>query len=116
MIMDVVTVNMGADDVSMVPLGEAAGQLTAQAVGFLRRDLAGDEGLPNGVGDHIIRPPLSACLGEVLPFVKQKLCVRDPAVTLEAGDQPTAVRLLRVLHIVDDVPDGLAYRPFFPGV
>ena len=116
MIVDVVAVNVSADDERMVAFGKSAGQLTAQAVGFLRRDLAGDEGLPDGVGDHIIRPPPSAGLGEVLPFVKQELRVRDPAVTLEAGDQPASVRLLRVLHIVDDVPDGLAYRPFFPGV
>ena len=115
-IMDVVAVNMGADDVSMVPLGEAAGQLTAQAVGFLRRDLAGEEGLPDGVGDHIIRPPPPPGLGKVLPLGKQKLRVRDPAVTLEAGDQPAAVCLLRILHIVDNVPDGLAHRPFFSGV
>ena len=68
--MDVVAVNVSADDERMVALGESAGQLTAQAVGFLRRDLTGDEGLADGIGDHIIRPAPSAGLGEVLPLGK----------------------------------------------
>lgn len=115
-IMDMVAINMGADDISVISLGEPAGQLTAKAVGFLRGDLAGDKGLPDGVGDHIIRPAPSAGLGEVLPLGKQELRVRDPAVTLEAADQPAAVRLLRILYIVDDVLDGLAHRPALASV
>ena len=67
-IMDVGFVNMGTDNKSVIALGETAGQLIAQAVGFFRRDLAGDEGLPYLVGDHIISPAPSAGLGEVLPL------------------------------------------------
>ena len=99
-IMDVGFVHMGADDKGVFPLGETAGQLIAQAVGLLRGDLAGNKGLANGVGDHIIGPAFPASLGEVLPLGKQKLRVRDPAVALVAGDQPAAVRLVRILHIV----------------
>ena len=84
----------------MIALGEAPRQLIAQAVGLLRGDLAGDKGLADGVGDHIIGPAFPASLGEVLPLGKQKLRVRDPAVALVAGDQPAAVRLVRILHIV----------------
>ena len=47
-----------------------------------------------------IGPALPASLGEVLPLGKQKLRIRDPAVALVAGDQPAAVRLVRILHIV----------------
>ena len=54
--MDVGFVHMGADDKGVFPFGEAAGQLIAQAVGLLRGDLAGDEGLPDGIGNHIIGP------------------------------------------------------------
>ena len=43
MIMDVVAVNVGTDGKSVIAFGKAAGQLTAQAVGILRRDLAGNE-------------------------------------------------------------------------
>ena len=70
MIMDVVAVNVGTDDKSVIAFGKSAGQLTAQAVGFLRRNLAGNKGLPDGVGNHIIRPALSAGLGKILPLGK----------------------------------------------
>ena len=68
MIVDVVAVNVGTDNKSVIAFGKTAGQFTAQAVGFLRRDLAGNKGLPDGVGNHIIRPALPAGLGEVLPL------------------------------------------------
>ena len=58
------------DDERMIAFGKSAGQLTAQAGGFLRRDLTGDKGLADGVSDHIIRPAPSAGLGEVLPLGK----------------------------------------------
>ena len=70
MIVDMVTINVGTDDKSVIAFGKAAGQFTAQAVGFLRRDLAGDKGLPDGVGNHLIRPTLPAGFGEVLPLGK----------------------------------------------
>lgn len=64
-IMDMGFINMGADDKSVVPFGEAAGQFIAQAVGLFRGDFAGDEGLPYLIGDHIILSPPSASLGGV---------------------------------------------------
>jgi len=59
MIVNVVFVNVGADDESMVPVCKTFGKLTADPVCFLRRDLAGDKGLSEMVGDHIVRaaPP-----------------------------------------------------------
>ena len=50
-------VDMGADDIGVVALGKPLGKLTAQAVCFLRGDLARREGLPDMVGDHIIFAP-----------------------------------------------------------
>ena len=70
MIVDVAAVNVGTDNKCVIAFGKSAGQLTAQAVGFLRRNLAGNKGLPDGVGDHIIRPTLPASLGEILTFGK----------------------------------------------
>lgn len=76
----------------------------------------GDEGLPDLVDDHIIRPPLSAGPGLILPLREKKLRIGNPAVTLEAGDQFTVVGLLWILHIVDDVTDGPAHSPALAGV
>ena len=115
-VMDVGLVHMGTDDKGVFPFGKAPRQLIAQAVGLLRGDLAGDEGLPDGIGDHIIGPALPAGPGLILPLGQQKLCIGAPAVTLIAGDQPAAVRLVRVLHIVNDVTDGLAHAPALAGV
>ena len=111
MIMDVGFVDVGADNKSMIALGEAPRQLTAQAVGLLRGDLARNKGLPDGIGNHIIGPAPPAGLSKILPLGKQKLRVRDPAVALVAGDQPAAVRFFWILHIVDDVLNGLAHSP-----
>ena len=109
-------VHMGTNDKSVFPLGEAHCQLIAQAVSFLWCDLAGNKGLPDGVGDHIIGPAPPAGPGLVLPLGKKKLRVSGPAVALVAGNQPAAVRLFWILYIVDDVTDSLTERPAFAGV
>ena len=84
MIMDMGFVDVGADDVSMVALGEPLGQLAAQTVRVLRCDLAGNKGLPQMVGDHIILAAHSAGLLDVLIFGEKKLGVGDPAIALPA--------------------------------
>ena len=43
MIMDMLFVDMGADDIGVVALGKPLNSSTAQAVCFLRGDLAGDK-------------------------------------------------------------------------
>ena len=116
MIMDMGFVDVGADDVSMVALGEPLGQLAAQTVRFLWCDLTGDKGLPQMVGDHIILAAHSAGLLDVLIFGEKKLGVGDPAVALPARNQPAAVRLLRIFGVVDDSADGLSHRAAFAGV
>ena len=116
MIMNMGFVDMGANDKGVIALGKSASQLTAQAVGLLRGDLAGDKGLPYLVGDHIIGPALSASLGEVLPLGEKKLRVRDPAVALIAGDEPAAVRLVWIFNVVYDVADCRSYGPALAGM
>ena len=49
MIVNMGFVDMGADNVGVIALGEPLGQLTAQTVRVLRCDLAGDKGLPPSV-------------------------------------------------------------------
>ena len=55
MIVNMGFVNVCADNVGVIAFGEAPCQLTAQTVCFLRRDLAGTEGLTEVVSNHIIR-------------------------------------------------------------
>ena len=116
MIVNVGFVDMGADDIGVIALGEPLGQLAAQAVCFFRCDLSGDKGLPQMVGDHIILAAHPAGLLNVLILGEKKLDVGDPAVALPACDQPAAVCLLRILGVVDDVADGLSHRAAFAGV
>ena len=50
MIVNMGFVDVGADDVGVIAFCEPPGQLTAQAVCFLRRDLTGTERLTKVVG------------------------------------------------------------------
>ena len=110
MVVDVSLVDVGADDESVPALGESPGQLHAKPVGFLRRDLARHKGLPQVVGDHIVRTAHPAGAGDVGLLVQQELRISHAAVTLVAGDEPAVVGLFWIFYIVDDVTDGLADR------
>ena len=116
MIVNMGFVDMGADDIGVIALGEALGQLTAQTVRILRCDLSGNKGLPQMVGDHIILAAHSAGLLGVLIFGEKELGIGDPAVALPACYQPAAVCLLRIFGVVDDSADGLSHRAAFAGV
>ena len=116
MIVDVGLVDVGADDESVLALGESPGQLYAQSVGFLRRNLARHKGLPQVVGDHVVRTAHPAGAGGIGLLVQQELRVGHAAVTLIAGDKPAVVGLFWIFHIVDDVADRLANRAAFASV
>ena len=116
MIVNMGFVDMGADDIGVIALGEALGQLTAQTVRVLRCDLAGDKGLSQVIGNHIILAAHSASLLDVLILGEKELGIGNPAVALPARNQPAAVRLLRILGVVDDSADGLSHRAAFAGV
>ena len=115
-IMDVFLVYMGADNEGVFPLGETPSQLTAQPVCFFRRDLTRDKGLPDMIGNHIILAPYPAGGSDILPFIEKELRIRNPTVTLIAGNEPAIVCFLRILNIVYDVADGRPHRPAFAGV
>ena len=66
MIMDVGLINVRTDDVGMVAFRESPCQLAAQTVCFLRRDLAGTEGLAQVVSNHIVCATHSPGVPDVL--------------------------------------------------
>jgi hypothetical protein len=53
MVVDVRAVGMCADDISVAPFRKPRGELTADAVCFLRCDLSGLEALAGMVRDHV---------------------------------------------------------------
>ena len=85
-VVDVPPVSVGADDVGVFALEEALGKLHADAISFLRRDLARLEGLSHLVGYDVARL-LAARELPVLPLGQQKLRVRRVWVTGKRGDQ-----------------------------
>ena len=103
-------VDVGTDDESVFALGEAPGQLYAQPVGFLRRDLARHKGLPQVVGNHIVCTAHPAGAGGIGLLIQQELRVGHAAVALVAGNEPAVVGLFWIFYIVDDVADRLADR------
>ena len=115
-IMDMGLVDMGADHKGVTALGEPLCKLHAQPVCFFRGNLAGDKGLPDMVGQHIVRAPYPSSGGNVLPFRQQKLGVGYPAVTRKAGDEPAVICLLWVGYLVDDVTDCLTFGAAFANV
>ena len=114
--MDVFSINVSADNEGVFPLGEAPRQLAAQPVCFFRRDLTRDKGLPEMIGNHIVLTPHPAGGGDILALIEKELRIRNPAVTLIAGNEPAVVCFLRILNIVDDVANGCPHRPAFAGV
>ena len=91
MVVDVSLVNVGADDESVLVLGKSPGQLYAQPVGFLRRDLARHKGLPQVVGNHIVRTAHPAGAGGVGLLVQQELRIGpEPGLLQKGGENPRA--------------------------
>ena len=96
-------VNMGADNKGMIPFGESLCQFAAQAICFLRGDLAGAEGLAQMVGDHIVCAADFSCVADILLLGIKELRIRNAAVALPACDKSAMIGFLRILYIVDDV-------------
>ena len=92
-IVDVLLVDVGADDESVIAFGEPPRHLHAEAIRLLRCDLSRHKGLPQVIGNHIILAPYPARGCCILPLGQQELGVRSPAVTGIAGDKPAIIRL-----------------------
>ena len=115
-IMDMLFVDMGADDKGMVPFGEAPRQLTAQAVGIFRCNLPWNKGLTDGISNHIVLAAPPAGLGLILPLREKELCISNAAVALVAGDQPAVVGFFGILNIINDIADCFSGGPAYAGV
>ena len=90
---------MRRDDESIAPFRETHGQLIADPVGILRCDLAGFEGLPDLVSDHI-SPLLPAGDLLIFPFGQRELFINGHRIAFVGCDQISLFRLLRILRII----------------
>lgn len=115
-VVDMLFVDMGADDKGMVPFGEAPRQLTAQAVGLFRRNLPWHKGLADGIGNHIVPAAPPAGPGKVLPLGEKKFRIGNAAVTLVAGDQSAIAGFIGILNIINDIADGFSSGPAYARV
>lgn len=113
MIMNMVLIHMGTHHKGMIALCQFQCELPPDLVRFFRRDFAGLEGLPEVVGDHIIRAPVPPGQVQILPLGKKELRIRDSGITLIAINEFSKIRFPRILHIVNDVRNGRRHIPPF---
>ena len=107
-IVDVCLVCVGGNEKGILPLCPAHRRFIADAIGLLRRDLPGLEGLANLIAQHIRVPPLlPACGSLVLGLAQKELSIGGHVVAAVGRDQFTALGLVRVLPVV---------KPFFQGL
>ena len=107
-IVDVRLVYVGGNEKGILPLCPAHRRFIADAIGLLRRDLPGLEGLANLIAQHIRVPPLlPACGSLVLGLAQKELSIGGHVVAAVGRDQFTALGLVRVLPVV---------KPFFQGL
>ncbi len=50
------------------------------------------------IGNHIVLAPYPAGGGDILPLIEKELRIRNPAVTLIAGNEPAVVCFLRIFE------------------
>ena len=79
---------------SMIAFGKTPCKFYAQPVCFFLGNLTGAEGLAHMIGNHIIRATHSSGRGKVLPLCQKELCIRSPAVTRIAGNEPAIICFL----------------------
>ena len=109
MIMNVLFVGVRGNEKGVSAFQKPLGKFIAHTVCFLRRDLSGLKGLAHLIGDHValLLPPGD---GLVLPLGEKKLRVGGFRVAFVGGDQLTALRLFRILGIVDAVSQAVGNR------
>ena len=103
--MNVRLVYVSADHKGMIAFSKTLCKFYAQPVCFFLGNLTRAEGLAHMIGNHIICTTHSSGSGNVLPLCQKELCIRSPAVTRIAGNEPAVICFLWIGHIVDDVTD-----------
>ena len=102
MIVDVCPIYMSTDNIGLLTFGKSCGELTANLICFLRRDLSRLEGLTELIGDYVA-VLYSAGVVEVLFFRHLKLRACKIRVALIGGNQLAAFCLLRVHRVIRPV-------------
>mgnify|MGYP007099520725 FL=1 len=111
MTMDVLLIGVRGNDKSVPPLCPAHSQLIADTVRLLRGDLARIEGLSYLIAQHIIFFLLFPARHSGIAGLCQKELVRHGGrITFISGDILSAFCFLRVLAIVQTIPDSLSNR------
>src|SRR5699024_7223244 len=101
MVMNMVLINMGADDKSVITFRELQRKLTHNLIGFFRRDFTGSERLPEMVGNHIVCALTPSGLVKILPLGKKKFRIRNPGIALVPINEFSKIRFLRIFHIIN---------------
>ena len=109
--MDVLLVSMRGNDKCVPPLCPAHSQLIADTVRLLRGDLTRIEGLSYLIAQHIIFFFLfSARHSGIAGLCQKELVCHGGRITFISGDILSAFCFLRVLAIVQTIPDCLGNR------
>ena len=105
---------MGTDNKGMVSLCQFQCKLPADPVRFFRYDLSRLEGLPEMVGNHVIRAPVPARQVRILSFRQKELRIGCPAVAPIAENEFSKICFLWIFHIVNDVRNRRGNIPALP--
>ena len=109
--MDVLLIGVRGNDKSVPPLCPAHSQLIADTVRLFRCDLPRIEGLSYLIAQHIIGLFLfPACHGGIAGLCQKELVRHSDRITFISGDILSAFCFLRVLAIVQTIPDSLSNR------
>lgn len=103
--MDVLLICVGRNDVGMIAVGESTCQFLPHAVGFFRSDFTRHKGLAHVIGDHIILAAITPGALKVFSFCQQELGVSSTVIAGIAGNQRSLFSFVRLLGIVENVPD-----------
>lgn len=110
-IVDVRLVRVGGNEKGVLALRPAHRRFVADAIGLLRGNLSGLERLPDLIAQHIGIPPLLPARGGlVLGLGEQELGIGGHVVALVGGNQFAALRLVRVLAVIETIRHRLQDR------
>ena len=103
--MNVMLVNVCADNKWVLPFGKAHRKLLSQSIRFLWRYLSWCKRLTQVVCNNVVSATLTPGLLLIKLCCKKKLSVRNPAVALIAGDELALACLVWIFHIRDNIAD-----------
>lgn len=112
-VMDMVLIYVGADDKGVIALCQFQRQFLPDPVRFFRGNFSRLKCLPEMVGDHIIRTPVTSGQVCILPLGKKKLRIGSPSVARISINKFSVICLLRIFHIVDNICYGRGNIPAF---